>query len=61
MVDLADNSSMIMDQMTPHELQRACEAITRLIALAGRRGDCALMSMAVEKLRLLRERMKAEP
>lgn len=59
MIDLADNTSMIMDQMTPHELQRACEAITRLIALAGKRGDCALMGMAVEKLRLLQRRMRA--
>jgi hypothetical protein len=58
MVDLADNSSMIMDQMTPRELQRACEAITRLIALAGKRQDCVLMGMAVEKLRLLQRRMK---
>ena len=59
MIDLADNSAMIVDQLTPRELQRACEAITRLIALAGKRGDCALMAMAVEKLRLLQQRMKA--
>lgn len=60
MIDLVDNSRLIMDQMTPSELRRACEAIARLIALAGKRGDCALLGMAVEKLRLLRERMKAE-
>ena len=59
MIDYADSTPMIMGQMTPHELQRACEAITRLIALAGKRGDCALMAMAVEKLRLLQQRMKA--
>jgi hypothetical protein len=60
MIDYADSTPMIMDQMTPHELQRACEAIMRLIALAGKRQDCVLMGMAVEKLRMLQERMKAE-
>lgn len=60
MIDYADSTPMIMDQLTPRELQRACEAITRLIALAGKRGDCALMGMAIEKLRLLQRRMKAE-
>lgn len=59
MIDLVDNSRLIIDQMTPRELQRACEAITRLIALAGKRGDCALMAVAVEKLRLLQARMRA--
>ena len=59
MIDLADNSAMIVNQLTPRELQRACGAIARLITLAGRRQDCLLMGMAVEKLRLLRERMKA--
>lgn len=57
MIDYADSTPMIMDQMTPHELQRACEAVTRLIALAGKRQDCVLMGMAVEKLRLLQRRM----
>ena len=60
MIDYADSTPMIMDQMTPHELQRACEAVTRLIALAGKRGDCALMGMAVEKLRLLQRRLLRE-
>jgi hypothetical protein len=60
MIDYADTTSMIVDQLTPHELQRACKAITRLIALAGRRGDCALIGVAVDKLRLLQRRMKAE-
>jgi hypothetical protein len=50
---------MIVDQLTPCELQRASEAIARLIALAGKRQDCVLMGMAVEKLRLLQRRMKA--
>ena len=60
MIDYADSTPMIMDQMTPHELQRACEAIARLITLAGKRQDYGLMGMAVEKLRLLQRRMKAE-
>jgi hypothetical protein len=56
MIDYADNTPMIVDQLTPRELQRACEAIMRLIALAGKRGDCALTGMAIEKLRLLQRR-----
>lgn len=59
MIDYADNTPMIVNQLTPRELQLACGAIARLIALAGKRGDCALMAMAVEKLRLLQRRMKA--
>ncbi|NLV30760.1 MAG: hypothetical protein GXY47_06335 [Acidobacteria bacterium] len=61
MIDLADNAPMIVSQLTPCELQRASEAIARLIALAGKRQDFFLMGMAVEKLRLLQRRMKAEP
>lgn len=60
MIDYADSTPMIASQMTPHELRRACEAVTRLIALAGKRQDCVLMDMAIEKLRLLQRRMKAE-
>ena len=60
MIDLVDNSRLIIDQLTPRELRRACEAITRLITLAGKRQDYGLMGMAVEKLRLLQRRMKAE-
>lgn len=59
MIDLADTTTMVIDQMTPSELRRACKAITRLIALAGKRGDCALMGLAVEKLRMLQARMRA--
>lgn len=59
MIDLVDNSRLIVGQLTPRELRRACEAITRLIHLAGKRQDCDLMAMAVEKLRLLQRRMRA--
>lgn len=59
MIDYADTTTMVVDQLTPRELRRACEAITRLIHLAGKRQDCDLMAMAVEKLRLLQRRMRA--
>lgn len=48
MIDYVDSAPMIVNQLTPGALRRASEVITRLIARAGRQGDCALMGVARE-------------